>query len=192
MCKVSDLRGSVRRKWHSRASAQLQTGRRGREGREGRWGMLLGACGAEWWASKRWKEALCWFGPSRPPTEGARTKGSVPRTQIQSPVMQKSWDRLSGWLTNRDPPTTRNSSSALIFTVHQISVWNLANSLENVRAFFLKPRSGFFCFDHLDLMCLNYITKCFQWLPWYWQWQLVYFMFIIRHKIEKYSPEKSI
>ena len=39
----------------------------------------------------------------RLPTGGARTKGNVHGVQIQSLVMQKSWDRLSGWQTNGEP-----------------------------------------------------------------------------------------
>lgn len=53
----------------------------------------------------RWIGSLscCCRGPWLLPTGGARTKGNVHGAQIQSLVMQKSWDRLSGWRTNGQP-----------------------------------------------------------------------------------------
>lgn len=39
----------------------------------------------------------------RLPTGGARTKANIRAVQIQSLVMQKSWDRLSGLQTNEEP-----------------------------------------------------------------------------------------
>lgn len=91
----------------------------------------------------------CW--PAALPTGGTRTKGYVHGALMQSLVMQKSWDRLSGWQTNGGALLILHQL-CLIFIAHlnpRPEFGKISTKMQGPRPFLNPPveRSGrFFLF----------------------------------------------